>query len=523
MQAASLQLLARFKDAPDWVTGIAIALAIVPLSLLYLRGSMRLYKDFPMMALVEDGLDPKESWFQKGPKTIQEGLRRYRGRPFQVMTGTGPKLVLPHRFAEELKTNENLSHNGAFAKDFFVGYPGFGPIADSLIPELIRTKITPALGLITDDLVDETTAAIQDILGENTEWHEVSIKQDVLKLVTRLSSRLSLGLPKCRDDRWLEITKDYTVHLFASARELRQVPSLLRPFVHWFLPESTRLRRDYQDAQTFITPEVELRKVRARKALEAGEKASKTADVIGWMYELATEKGQKVNYVDGLLEIGLASIHTSTEAITSALLSIVAHPEILQPLRDEVISIIGSEGWSRQTLYKMRLMDSFLKENQRCHPPNAISMNRLVTKDIKLSDGSLLKPGTRFIIPNVYTDPEIYANPEEFDPYRFLRKREKPGQTNSWQHVSLSSSHMAFGYGNHACPGRFFASTEIKIAIAYLLLKYDWIPTTGDEQPGTLVFETNTLVRPTAKLMVKRRKEEVALDCYGARQGFEHI
>lgn len=32
---------------------------------------------------------------------------------------------------------------------------------------------------------------------------------------------------------------------------------------------------------------------------------------------------------------------------------------------------------------------------------------------------------------------------------------------------------MAFGYGRHACPGRFFAANEIKLICAQILLNYD--------------------------------------------------
>ncbi|KAK8030950.1 ent-kaurene oxidase [Apiospora arundinis] len=32
---------------------------------------------------------------------------------------------------------------------------------------------------------------------------------------------------------------------------------------------------------------------------------------------------------------------------------------------------------------------------------------------------------------------------------------------------------MAFGYGKHACPGRFFAANEIKLILAHILLQYD--------------------------------------------------
>ncbi len=32
---------------------------------------------------------------------------------------------------------------------------------------------------------------------------------------------------------------------------------------------------------------------------------------------------------------------------------------------------------------------------------------------------------------------------------------------------------MPFGFGRHACPGRFFAANEIKLVLAQLLLNYD--------------------------------------------------
>lgn len=32
---------------------------------------------------------------------------------------------------------------------------------------------------------------------------------------------------------------------------------------------------------------------------------------------------------------------------------------------------------------------------------------------------------------------------------------------------------MSFGFGRHACPGRFFACNEIKLIVAQLLLEYD--------------------------------------------------
>jgi hypothetical protein len=338
----------------------------------------KLYRRFPIIALHDEGLDAKASWIQKGCQTVQRGLETIDG-PFQVITGTGPKICLPNRFADELKNRPELSLGGAFKKDFFGSYPGFQPFKKissehanmSVVPQLVRTKLTQSLDLIAEDMVDEIMVSLPEIFGQDKEWREIPLKRSVSLLVTRLTSRIFLGLPLCRDDRWLRIAQGYTADAFASARALRQVPGLIRPFVHWFLAPCIELRRDYREAHDLITPEVQWRKTRARELLESGGKLPRTEDAIGWMYELTQGQGKQTDYVDAQLELAVSAIHTSTEAICSALIDILAHREILQPLRDEINDVIGGRGFSPQTLHELRLMDSFLRENQRFHPTNA--------------------------------------------------------------------------------------------------------------------------------------------------------
>lgn len=140
-------------------------------------------------------------------------------------------------------------------------------------------------------------------------------------------------------------------------------------------------------------------------------------------------------------------------------------------------------------------------------------MNRLVKQAITLSDGTVLPTGSRLFVADRFRDPKVYANPDDFDPYRFLREREQPGQNNSWQYVTVCPEHMGFGYGRHACPGRFFVSTEIKIALAHLLLKYDWkILEESKPAPMWVFLETNSIVNPAKKVLIRRRKEEIPLD-----------
>lgn len=93
-------------------------------------------------------------------------------------------------------------------------------------------------------------------------------------------------------------------------------------------------------------------------------------------------------------------------------------------------------------------------------------MHRLATTDVTLSNGMHIKKGqmTGISSHNMWS-PEIYENPEMFDGYRFLQRRKLPGYEMKSQLVSTSTDHLGFSHGKHACPGRFFAANEVKIAM----------------------------------------------------------
>ena len=41
------------------------------------------------------------------------------------------------------------------------------------------------------------------------------------------------------------------------------------------------------------------------------------------------------------------------------------------------------------------------------------------------------------------------------------------------QFVTTNEQNLGFGYGRHACPGKFFAANEVKMILARLLVTYD--------------------------------------------------
>lgn len=93
-------------------------------------------------------------------------------------------------------------------------------------------------------------------------------------------------------------------------------------------------------------------------------------------------------------------------------------------------------------------------------------MHRIAMTDVTLSNGTMIRKGEKMGISahNMWS-PEIYEDPEKFDGFRFLERRKQPGLEMKSQLVSTSTDHLGFSHGKHACPGRFFAANEVKIAM----------------------------------------------------------
>ncbi|KAF2179709.1 cytochrome P450 [Zopfia rhizophila CBS 207.26] len=65
------------------------------------------------------------------------------------------------------------------------------------------------------------------------------------------------------------------------------------------------------------------------------------------------------------------------------------------------------------------------------------------------------------------------------------------GRKNKHQYMSVARQDLGWGFGRHACPGRFLADVEIKIAIAEILSRFEIQLPPKATRPKNLEFETN--------------------------------
>ena len=107
-----------------------------------------------------------------------------------------------------------------------------------------------------------------------------------------------------------------------------------------------------------------------------------------------------------------------------------------------------------------------------------VSFTRKVMKSFTLSDGTFLPKGAILVAPRMMfdLDPDFNEDPETFDGFRFYKKHlasVDAGQFDRSQYATTSPSYLSFSHGKHACPGRFFATDELKLLLCHLLLQYD--------------------------------------------------
>ncbi|TFK66494.1 cytochrome P450 [Pluteus cervinus] len=438
---------------------------------------------------------------------LKEGYEKYYGGSFKIampthwmVMVTGPKLTDELRRAPE----DQLSSIDAIGEGIQVDYTlGKEFRENNYHISSVRT-MSRHLDAMFPDMQDEIAATFSELVpAKEGEWLSVPANNIIAQAVCRANNRLFVGLPFCRDSEYLYLNINYTMTAVKTGHLLAHIPVFLRPAVSRILNSAESSK---QLAVRLLGPMIQdrLEKFERHGSMNYPDRPN---DFITFLLEHSEPRHRTVrDMATRILIINFVAIYTTVMAMTHILYDLASRPEYAEPMRQEIISIIQDEGWSKSSIGKMHKVDSFVHESQRLSPPNMIALLRRAVKDYTFSDGTTI-PAGQYVCATahmIHTDQDNYSNPEKFEGFRFADLRDGDRESSRHQATSVGLDYLIFGGGYHTCPGRFSAVLLMKTMLCHILLNYD-VKVVEGSPPKT--WSLGVLVMPdhNAHVLFRRR------------------
>jgi cytochrome P450 len=166
-----------------------------------------------------------------------------------------------------------------------------------------------------------------------------------------------------------------------------------------------------------------------------------------------------------MLTLLFAGHETLTSSLASLCLLLAQHPQVLERARQEQMEL-SDQTLTFEALKQMPYLDQILQEVLRVIPPVGGGF-RTVLQNCEYG-GFQLQAGWQLLyqINATHLDPQVYPDPQQFDPDRFDEARAENKQK--------PFAYLPFGGGLRECIGKEFARLEIKLFAARLLREYQW-------------------------------------------------
>jgi len=189
-----------------------------------------------------------------------------------------------------------------------------------------------------------------------------------------------------------------------------------------------------------------------------------------------------------------AGHETSASMLTSLSTVLAQYPQVWEKLLREQESRHIAGSLTMANIRQMTYMEQVLKEVERLYPPVPAGF-RHVVEEFEFNGYRVPKGWTAlYMINAAHRDPNLYRDPDKFDPERFGPQRNEG---------TVPFSLVGFGGGARVCVGYAFAQLEMKILLSHLLRGYTWqlLP----EQNLTTVYRPTLLPKDALQVIFEKR------------------
>ncbi|KAK1562250.1 hypothetical protein Q3G72_008799 [Acer saccharum] len=226
--------------------------------------------------------------------------------------------------------------------------------------------------------------------------------------------------------------------------------------------------------------------IRARKKAKQENQGnnidSSSLAYIDTLFELQVPNGdlEESDVLSLSNEFVVAGTYTTNTALQWIMANMVKYPKIQAKVFAEMNQVVNHEQeWIKEDdLQKMPYLQAVILEGLRRHPPVSLtSSSHLVTEDVELG-GYLIPKGisVNYLIPDLGRNPNLWEDPMEFKPERFLFHGENGNERKLSFDITGSKEikMLPFGAGRRMCPGIGLAILNLEYFVANLIWYFEW-------------------------------------------------
>ncbi|CAL8110137.1 unnamed protein product [Orchesella dallaii] len=210
------------------------------------------------------------------------------------------------------------------------------------------------------------------------------------------------------------------------------------------------------------------------------------------------ERGE-ATLIATLLDLFVAGIETTSTSLTYTLLYLALFPEKQKKLQAEIDRVVGTRLPTFEDRKRMPYTEATIQEVLRFSSLVPTGLIHKTLTDVTL--GGFNVPKNHWVMANlqgVHHDPEIWGDPENFRPERFL--------SENGEEVVKHEALLPFSFGKRVCLGESLARDELFLFITGIFQAFDVETDPNSPRPTTEQLNSNIIAIPKPHQLVLKER-----------------
>ncbi|CAI9114754.1 OLC1v1015547C1 [Oldenlandia corymbosa var. corymbosa] len=419
------------------------------------------------------------------PHRSLKSLAESHGPLMLLHFGSKPTLIISSPEVAEMffKTNElnflsrpKANFVGRLVYNFrdlgFAPYGEYWKQARSIcVLQLLSNKRVQSFRSVRED---EISLMLDDINESCLSHTPMNMSEMLSTLTLNLISRVAIGKRYSEEKRGTKVQKmlEEFMELLATFNVGDYIPWL--GWINHINGLEAKVNRVAKELDAYFENIVE-EGMRKREKVVNGEEKIMQQNFVDVLLDLQEKDAttrfalQRASLKAIILDMYAAGTDTVSTLLEWVMSELVRNKNVMTKLKDEVRGLSnGNLNWiSEDDLEKLPYLRAVIKETCRMHPPAPMLLPRESKDNINVM-GYDIPAGTQVFI-NVFAigrSSSLWKNVDEFQPERFLNTS-----------IDLKGKNfelLPFGYGRRSCPGMAFTLATVEVALANLILKFNF-------------------------------------------------